>query len=191
VSPLEIDNFAEYQDRAFLKAIGFDYLAGTLYKFWPSGGPTWDALAAVEFEGAGKSRGFVLLEAKSHPEEIYGTGCRASPRSRKKIEAALEQTKRWLGIQANVDWIGPLYQSANRLAHLYFFREIVNLPAWLANIYFLNDPHSPTNREEWLAALAEVKQELGLSHITVPYTVDVFLGAKHRRELFGHTATVK
>jgi hypothetical protein len=125
----------------------------------------------------------VLVEAKSHAAEMYGSGCQAGPRSRRKIEAALEQTKRWLGVPENTDWTGPLYQSANRLAHLYFFREVVSVPAWLVNVYFLPDPHSPTTRAEWKMALTQVKAELGLSGIATPYTVEVFLTARDRREL--------
>ena len=40
--------------------------------------------------------------------------------------------------------MGPLYQFPNRLAHLYFFREIVKVPAWLVNVCYLDDPkHQP------------------------------------------------
>lgn len=183
VSPLERERFAEYQDRAFLDAVGLGHLADSLRRFWPRGGPAWDALAAVEVAGSVERRGVVLVEAKSHPSEIYGSGCQASPRSRGRIEAALDRTKRWLGVPEDVDWTGPLYQSANRLAHLYFFREVVNTPAWLVNVYFLGDPHSPTEREEWQTALAQVKAELGLTGIAVSHTAEVFLQARGRRQL--------
>jgi len=144
VSPLEKDKFAEYQDSAFLKACGFEELSADLRRFWPRGGPVWDALACVDYGEVHTGKGVLLVEAKSHPPEIYGSGCQASPKSRRKIEEALLLAKRWLGIKENIDWTGPLYQSANRFAHLYFFREIANVPAWFVNIYFLNDPHSPT-----------------------------------------------
>lgn len=92
-------------------------------------------------------------------------------------------TKRWLRVKEDIDWTVPLYQSANRLAHLYFFREIANVPAWLVNIYFLNNPHSPTDYEEWQRALTEVKTDLGISGLEIPYMADIFLEAKDRSEL--------
>ena len=186
-SPLEKDKFAEYQDSAFLKACGFEHLSSVLRKFWPRGGPVWDALARVEYGEEQTGRGVLLVEAKSHPPEIYGSGCQASPKSRRKIEEALLLTKRWLGVKEDIDWTGPLYQSANRLAHLYFFREVVNVPTWLLNIYFLNDPHSPTSHEEWKSALGRVKEELGLKRITVPYMAELFLKARDRIVIPGRT----
>ena len=78
---------------------------------------------------------------------------------------------------------GPLYQSANRMAHLYFFREIAGVPAWLANINFLNDPHSPTDHEEWQKQIEEVKTELGISGSGMSYIADIFLKARDRSEL--------
>ena len=99
------------------------------------------------------------------------------------IKAALQQTKGWLSVAADADWTGPLYQSANRLAHLYFFCQVVNVPAWLVNVYFINDPHSPTTLENWHNALKQVKKELGITGIQVPNTAELFLEAKDRSEL--------
>jgi hypothetical protein len=99
------------------------------------------------------------------------------------IEMALQKTKRWLGVAKDVDWTGPLYQSANRLAHIYFFCQVVNVPAWLVNVYFINDPYSPTTLEKWHNALKQVKEELGLTGIQVPNTAELFLEAKDRSEL--------
>ena len=178
VSPLEKEKFAEYKDRKFLKAIGYEHVAGKLRAFWPLRGPNWDALAAVEFQNTAGPQGVILVEAKSHPKEISASKCRAGAKSRRKIEAALQQAKSWLGVKDSVDWTGPLYQSANRLAHLYFFREIVKIPAWLVNIYFLNDPHTRTTLAEWHVARAAVKDELGLKGISVPYMAELFLAGK-------------
>ncbi len=61
-------------------------------------------------------------------------------------------------------WVSPLESE-----------KFVEIPAWLVNIFFLNDPHSRTSREEWERALEQVKEELGLKGITVPYTAEVFL----------------
>jgi hypothetical protein len=139
VSPIEKDKFIEYRDRDFLKMCDLEDISSELSSFWQNRGPVWDALAIVKFKDKYKNKGILLVEAKSYPGEIYGSGCRASAKSKKKIEDALDKTKKWLGVSMDVDWTSPLYQSANRMAHLYFFREIVEIPAWFVKIYFLND----------------------------------------------------
>ena len=183
VSPLKKDRFSEYQDTAFLKACGLEHLSDELKAFWPRRGPVWDALASIEFQKDKNNKGILLVEAKSYPGEIYGVGCKASPASRKKIEDALDRTKKWCGVPADTDWTGPLYQSANRLAHLYFFRKIAVVPTWLANINFLNDQHSPTDCDAWQKQLKKVKSKLGISGKGIPYTTDIFLKARNRSEL--------
>ena len=169
VSPLSVDNYSEYRDSEFLERVGYGHLAPTLRKFWPRNGPCWDALARIE-------DGCILIEAKSHLPEIYGGGCGASPASKQKIQAALDATKAWLGVSQDIDWVGHLYQSANRYANLNFLREIAGVRAFLVNVYFVGDPRTPTTRNEWHAAIESVKQELGLVH-EVPYSAAIFLTA--------------
>lgn len=159
VSPLEVDAYAEYYDRGFLDALGLARFYAELRAFWPPGGPHWDALAKVRL---GHDVGVLLIEAKSYPGELYGCGCQASPLSRAQIEIALTKTKRWLGTSPDADWCGPLYQYANRLAHLYFLREVAHVPAWLAHVCFIGDPRTPTNRSAWDTAISSAEQELGL-----------------------------
>jgi hypothetical protein len=185
VSPLESAGFAEYQDEAFLSAVGCPQVAESLYAFWPKDGPKWDALAVADYGGDTKRMGVVMVDAKSHPPEVYGRGCRGLPSSRARIERALLETKRWLGVPEEADWTGTLYQSANRLAHLYFLEQSLGIRAWLVNVYFLSDPHLPTSIEEWHVVLRQVKHELGLTDITVPQVADLFLDARDRRELVG------
>jgi hypothetical protein len=168
VSPLTADTCSEYQDSEFLERVGLVLLAPKLRKCWPRGGPCWDALARTE-------GGCILIEAKSHVKEIYGGGCGAtSPRSKKKIQAALDATKAWLGVSPDVDWMGRLYQSANRYASLYFLREIAGVQAFLVNVYFVDDPRTRTTKEEWDSAISCVNRELGLVR-EVPYSAAVFL----------------
>ena len=78
VSPLASENYLEYQDTEFLARVGLREHAPELLKFWPHGGPCWDALARIQ-------NGCILVEAKSHVAEIYGGGCGASPASKLKI----------------------------------------------------------------------------------------------------------
>lgn len=179
VSPLEQERFKEYKDAAFLHALQLSQLRSLLAQFWPPGGPRWDALGIIS--SLPKPQSVILVEAKSNPNEVFSLGCRASEQSRLLIEQSLARTRAWLGVADahSVTWTGSLYQYANRLAHLYFFREIVHIDAWLVNLYFMNDPRTPTSLAEWQWFVADMKNMLGLpAHI--PYAVDVFLPAYNR-----------
>jgi hypothetical protein len=46
-SPLTGKNYAEHWDAAFLNRLDLEAHADALKRFWPSGGPHWDALAVV------------------------------------------------------------------------------------------------------------------------------------------------
>ncbi len=63
------------------------------------------------------------VESKSHISEIYGNECQAGAHSRGRVERALDTAKEWCGADTDADWTGPLYQSANCIAHLYFICE--------------------------------------------------------------------
>ena len=174
VSPLSSDGYREYWDSGFLKTLGLPQHVKELNRFWPSGGPHWDALARVD----NRMGGVLLVEAKSHVPEIFGTGCGAEAASSlKKIEHGIAATKDWLRVSHDADWKGPLYQSANRFAHLYFFSEILRIKAWLVNIYFIDDRSipTPTSRTMWESGIADVKKSLGVGE--VPRCADVFLPA--------------
>lgn len=172
VSPLRCDKYREYRDGAFLKALGLSKHRKALSYFWPKGGPVWDALALDRVTG-----GVVLLESKSHVPEIFGNGCGAvSPCSIQKIDDSIAATKLWLSVPERSEWKAALYQAANRIAHLYWFREVLRVPAWLVNIYFTEDPHSPTTVSEWNEAVADMKYSLGISQI--PFYADVLLPAR-------------
>jgi hypothetical protein len=184
-APLEADGFREPRDRDFLAAIGCEDLAEELAAFWPTGGPVWDGVAVVE-SPEGRD-GVVLVEAKSHPGEIYGGGSGATAEaSIKRIRGSLETTQRRLGIAIDADrWIRPLrpelpghssvYQSANRYAHLYWLHE-KGIDAWLVHVLFYDDPtYRGTTREEWEEALPRIEEDLGLRGVRVPHADHVFL----------------
>jgi len=160
VSPLEQNRFREDQDSTFLGRLGLERHVDALAAFWPSGGPVWDALAIVDH---GEHPSVILAEGKSYPRELFGSGVKAGPQSREKIEAALARTQEWLGVEPDpARWCGRLYQTANRLAHLYWLNEVVGVRAWLAHLLFVNDPHSSTSVQEWTKAICEADAELGL-----------------------------
>lgn len=184
VSPLEVEKFAEYIDEDFLAALSLQRFADQLFDFWPGRGPNWDGLAIVENGGA--VVGYILAEAKSYVAEMQSSCMAKSPASVAKIDAALAQTKQWLGVQKEIDWKIGFYQFANRLAHLYFLREIAGLPAaWLVNLCFVDDQHRRTSTQEWECGLAEARRKLALPN-SVPWVCDVLLPARARAELFGN-----
>jgi hypothetical protein len=153
-----------------------------LNSFWPRLGPRWDALGVTD-------KGQILLgEAKSYVEEMAGRSrrCQAGPTSRAKIVEAMTQVKNAVEADRHADWLGDHYQFANRLAHLYWFRELNNQPAFLVNIYFLNDKErsssstfTPSIAAEWNEAITAEKQALGipnghkLSRYVLPTFIDV------------------
>jgi len=181
VSPLAKEGFREYRDAEFLERVGLGDSASHLASFWPSKGPCWDALGVIS-DPAGKMKpGVILVEAKSHIAEIFGSGCQATPRSRLKIESAISQVQSWYAVSTGENWLGPLYQFANRIAHLFFLRERLGTPTWLVNLYFTGDPIGPADRAEWEIAVAGVKTQLGLTSL-VPGMVEVFLPALYKGE---------
>lgn len=181
--PLEHENFAELKDAAFLRAVGFGELAGSLADYWPARGPVWDALGVAIFP-TGRP-GVVLVEGKSYPAEVYGSGCKATPDAATKIEKALGATQRWLGLHEDpARWTGSLYQSANRLAHLYWLREVAGVEAWLAHVLFVDDrTHKAASRAEWERALPDVDRDLGIDAVDLPYAGHAFLPALAATEL--------
>ena len=182
VSPLESEKFGEYKDAAFLSALGLGSHAAALHTFWPRGGPVWDGLARVK-RSTNAQDAVVLVEAKSYPTEIVGKGCQAGPESRPTIEGALDETARWLGVSRPDTWTGGLYQSANRIAHVYFLRERLGIEAYLVNLCFAGDPRKPTTPGEWDKANDLFRRQLGLDGVPTPWLIDIILPAARREEL--------
>jgi hypothetical protein len=182
VSPLRAGGYEEFWDAAFLRELGFDQLAERLGDWWPRrGGPHWDALARLDFPDG--TAGVLLAEGKSYPAEMrdqQGLGA-TNFRSIATIERALKETQCWLGVDKPVDaWKRPYYQTANRLATLYWLcRELGDNKAWLVHLCFLNDrshnsPLLQSTREQWKVAFAEANAHLGLAK-PVPNYAHVFL----------------
>ena len=132
----------------------------------------WDGLARI-----GKD-GLLLFEAKSHIGELFSITKAKAKNSIREISQSLTLTQEFLGVKSHLDWTTPFYQYTNRLAHLYFLRELNKLPAYLVFVYFINDPdmHGPSTREEWQGALKLMKTLLGLSrHKLSKYMADIFI----------------
>lgn len=158
-SPLKSDDYAEYYDGEFLTQLGIENLRVLLNQFWPGSGPRWDALARTD---NGK---IILVEAKAHVGEMI-SHTRADPDSIRKIRAAIERTKTAFGAADNFNWESPFYQYANRLAHLYFLRELNRLDAYLLFVYFADAPDLPPAErcsiDQWTGAIRLVERALGL-----------------------------
>ncbi len=184
-SPLIEERYAEYSDAAFLEQVELAHHAADLKAFWPSGGPHWDALSVVKIADSDRP-GVILVEGKSYPDELYGGGCKAKEgsMSRSLIERSLGWTQQRLGVTSRTptDWCGPLYQSANRLAHLCWL-ESLGVRAWLVHLLFVDDPHGSTSADQWEPALESANSQMGIGELGVPSAGHVLLEAGSREEL--------
>ena len=171
-SPLEEDDFAEYRDNDFIDVIGLDRNEIKIQEFWPERGPQWDALATTS-----ESR-IILVEAKANIREIVSPPSSAGSKSKTHIDQSLNETKIALGVKNYVDWSGKFYQFTNRLAHLYFLRDLHKKPVYLINIYFIGDKsvYGPDTIGEWKAALQVLYSYLGLTnHKLSKFMADIFI----------------
>lgn len=144
LSPRASDQFAEYRDLSFLKLVGCEHLHCRLLEFWPNKGPRWDALA-VTATGA-----VLLVEAKAHIDEISAQTMTSanSLKSRDLITKSLRRAQKVFSKSNKVDWgTTPLFQMANRLAHLMFLHEN-HVKAGLVFISFTNAPDVPIPASE-------------------------------------------
>lgn len=174
-SPLRADGFAEYRDECFLQLLSLQVCVQALRQFWPKGGPQWDALGIEE-----TTPRYFLVEAKANIPEIV-SDCQAdSPESIRRIESSLHRTQDFLGNNSLLPWSKVFYQYANRIAHLYFLREIAKVDAILVFVHFENDyTHISTSHEAWQGALLLQKRLMGLSrHKLQKFVREVFIDVK-------------
>ena len=181
-SPLVEDHYAEYRDQSFV-----DRLSGSRYfsvpsrsqqelsEFWPRFGPQWDALAVT---GRGQ---ILLVEAKAHIPEMVTAPTQARGESAlERIRESLGRVKAFVNSKAPVDWSTSFYQYANRLAHLYWMREVNGHDAYLVHLYFTNDRemNGPCSAAEWQAAMRLQEVFLGVRQgAQAGYALDPWVGA--------------
>ena len=167
MSPIASDGYAEYFDREFLDRLGLSNVKVPLSDFWPQGGPRWDGLAKTS---SGK---LILVEAKAYIEEAVDYKSKAGLKSLAQIRAALAITKQAFGAADDAPWESPLYQYANRLAHLYYLRQLNGVDAYLLFLYFADAPDvpKPCSKQQWQGALRLIEKCLGLgAHRFRPFT---------------------
>ena len=167
LSPLASDNYAEYYDQDFLDKLEVKNLAVPLDDFWPASGPRWDGLAKT------KSGKLLLVEAKAYIEEGVDFESKAGPQSAARINTSLARAKSAFEAAQSAPWERPFYQYANRLAHLYFARQLNGLDAYLLFLCFADagDVPRPTKTDEWRGASRLIEKCLGLgtAHPFRPY----------------------
>jgi hypothetical protein len=180
--PIAAEGYKEHGDRDALKALGV--AAGvqqSLVAFWPRRGPVWDGLAR-------SAKGdLLLIEAKAHVPELASGRSQAGPESLNKITERMREVREFLAPKSAADWTHTFYQYANRLAFLYFLRQLNELPAHLVFVYFVNAPDvkGPSSRAEWEAALTLMYAALGLPkrHPLSAFIHNVFVDAGAMRRL--------
>ena len=175
LSPIADDEYAEYQDQAFLELLGIRLPKVSLSDFWPSRGPVWDGL------GKAHSGNVFLVEAKSHISEVLSPKTGAGEKSLRKIKKSLNETKTFLHSKSEHDWTTTFYQYTNRLAHLYLLRALNEVPAYLVFLYFVNDKdmNGPKSVDEWIGAISLLKSYLGVGrHRLDKYVAETFIDVK-------------
>lgn len=160
-SPLEKEDFYEYRDD-FLKVLDLENENANEKRreFWPKNGPQWDGLAVVN--GVNGQKGFLLVEAKVHINEIKSDLRATSEESIKKIKESIGRTQGYYEIQPN-DWTEHYYQLGNRIAYLYFMNEILAMPTWLVLINFTDGKFKKTDLHEWLKHYNQIYNNMGIN----------------------------
>jgi hypothetical protein len=118
-SPIETDKFAEYRDNDALNKIDVLLNKRPLESFWPKQGPQWDALGLTDIKEP------IFVEAKAHIDELFSAPLKASSeKSISLIKSSLNETANFLSASKGTDWSLHFYQYVNRIAHVYFLREL-------------------------------------------------------------------
>lgn len=183
VSPLKEDEMAEYRDQDFLERLRIaDRITYPLDRFWPKKGPQWDAL------GIACGNMPILVEAKANIPEIVSdpTGAKDSS-SLQMIQSAMNQIRSYLHVTSRADWTQTFYQYTNRICHLYYLDQLNRIPAYMVNVYFIDDRsvNGPNTEEEWRGAITVVKEYLGINkhHKLSKQMIDIFI---HMDEIRGN-----
>jgi hypothetical protein len=175
LSALDSNRYHISPSADFLRAAGLSDQPSLLDSRWSRLGLCWDAVGLLA-QGKDRPQAVLLVEAKSQIEQLDSPSGRVPSHSSPLILETFQETRQWLDALETQDWTGPLYRTANRLAHLHLLRNHLDVPAWLVQVYFLNDPAGPASRADWLPVIAGVHARLGLCR-RPPFTVDVFLPA--------------
>ena len=122
------------------------------------------AFSRLESLARTNSGQYILVEAKAYAEEAVDYRSKAKGSSLKMIQKSLAEAKVACQAACDAPWEAPLYQYANRLAHLHFLARLNLKDAYLVFIYFANAPDvpNPCSVEEWNGAIRVIKKCMGL-----------------------------
>jgi hypothetical protein len=134
-------------------------------EFWPQGAgvQTWDAVGRIKKNGREE---WLLIEAKAHLSEVFSQCKAKSGPGKNKIQSALAEVKRELGVSIEADWMSNYYQFCNRVAALYFLQKHT-VPSRLLFVYFYGDRTGngrdcPASAEGWHETLQNLDRHVGL-----------------------------
>ena len=159
LSPLMEENFQEYELKNLpVERLGLNDMA---WSFWPPRQPQWDAIGLA----GGK---LILVEAKSHCDEVDDP-CRSKEgKGRDRIKAAIEK---WLGNDEKL--MKKYYQIANRLVYLNEIKAIYDKEeqdpkrdVYCVFLYFVDDvtldgsTREKASKEDWENFLKEINNHI-------------------------------
>ena len=133
---------------------------------WPKGGPSWDGIAVLTDKNGEKI--LLLFEAKAHKGELSSSCSATDIGSIEVISKHLNETKKSLGLDENVDCMKRYYQFANRLAFLDDLQKDNKIKVALICVYFANDPYWNTKKDhtdkgQWEKAIETEKDYFGIT----------------------------
>ena len=160
VSPLREQSYIEYQDGAALAALGLQQHDQVPPRLLAEGGTGLGRARPRQPRRRERCGSWRREEPCRRSLLAQRSSTAKSPASTRKIDDALAATRSWLECASWTShperWRGPLYQSANRLAHHDFFRERRGVPARSCILLFLDDPtRKPTERRRLEAGAGE------------------------------------
>ena len=167
ISPLASEDYREYKLNQIAhknireKVLGIeknDDLYGTIFKFWPSQQPVWDAIAKSKSKNT-----LFVFEAKAYTKEAKKECGSESKDNVKKIEKAMfeaykyyiksksEELETWEGTKIREIWTKKYYQLGNRLTFLYNMNiKLKNIETILVLLNVVDDKtNKPTSEDKW------------------------------------------
>lgn len=174
-SPIEKTSYKEFQDGTFWRG-KFDNKSNSFWDemgnpaieriVWPKNGPSWDGIAVLTDKNGEKN--LLLFEAKAHKGELSSSCSATDIGSIEVISKHLNETKKSLGLDENVDWMKRYYQFANRLAFLNDLQKENKIKVALICVYFANDPYWNTKKDhtdkgQWEKAIETEKDYFGIT----------------------------
>jgi len=144
LSPLEDDNYQEYQLNHRPIADNFNFDKNTFSSWWPfPRQPQWDAIGKTD-DGT-----IILVEAKAHIKETRSK-CRTTEQSYERIKDSLKKSYHNFSPKVSFDeilWMKRYYQIANRL---FFWDKLQpKNKTILVFLNFYNVPCFITSKDRW------------------------------------------